>query len=277
MRVTLNRLAAVTGAMVALSGCGLEDEGAAGMDPQADPQPGIHGKLLHSIDLGPGHVVRFYDFGEGGLAVREESPIDIERSGGARVLGSLEPIDTLADAFRRLQPGLAVPATILEADRIGATRPAIEPEAASRLPERPPVLSMPGAEPETLAAQECSGDFFGDNWGAQWFLDNFCFRWRNSGQVACQTNQFSYDSGVFFQSKGVQYQQFEGDFTVAGSQQGWHKSCGLFTCNWVLDFWEPVPPRKVLGWRWINKTIHILGGSPCNHLGFVIQWAIPVI
>ena len=101
----------VAGCSLAI-GCGAapESTGMGGPGPQA----GVFGTVLYEKSVGPDHVVDLYEFDWGVVAIHESLSID---NGEAPVMDGSWTFDSLADVYRKLNPGSgATPSAILEAD-----------------------------------------------------------------------------------------------------------------------------------------------------------------
>src|SRR5439155_4634437 len=105
-----------------------------------------------------------------------------------------------------------------------------------------PLASNPGlerprpsiaSEPEGGAARghgvtpqlACSDDGFGGNWGANWFVNNYCnaggFRWCRTNLGWARSNDFS--------AGWTSWRQMEGDFNLPG-----HLFASRISCD---DYW----------------------------------------
>jgi len=224
----------------------------------------IHGTLLYAKSLGSDHTVEFYEFGEGGTAIHESSSIDNEE---APFLAKGVAFSSLADAYAKLNTATAeVPGAILQADERAAM--AQSAPAAPRLTTEAPGGASSTLSEEILsgAASTCSADELGDNWGASWFLNNFCitgnFRW-------CPTNYGWADSGQY-QASWSQWTQFEGDFNLTGHIFGVEISCNwLFGCGIpTVIFDYDILPRRYETWTFTDGRNYysVYGTSQCGHL-----------
>ena len=135
-------------------------EGTAAAVPITDRQ------LVAELSLSETHVVRFWKDGDGSVSVDESAAI-----GESPVLRM--QVETLAGLYLALVPGATldeVPPALVAADAAAAARPDEPSSAADRAGQ---------------GTSYKSDDFFGDNWGAQWFLDNFCWGGEDNW---CHTN-----------------------------------------------------------------------------------------
>jgi hypothetical protein len=263
-------LAASLGAVV---GCEPDNGGNAtdpGQGPVSSDQVmiGSHGSkatVIYEKAVEPGHKVQFWDFGGGTHAVREVLSVDRKQN---RVMGDGQKITTLAAVFAQLNPGSKqVPQAIIEADKRMAVaaaeaRPSPPPSAAS-------MSSRSSAAPPAglLAADDCSEDAFQDNWGDQWFRDQYC------GDTTplrnwCATNWGHASTGEHRRNDQMWF-QMEGDFNVAG-----HSHATIIRCHFIIgcdpreDFGnQDVDPRTILYWHWSDQadTLGFEGDSPCGH------------
>jgi hypothetical protein len=261
-------------------GCGsaesapVEQHPATSQQSDLDPpgfEHGVRGTLLESIVLSEDHRIDFFELTSGGTLMREEYSLDIPTE--AR-LSELKDLDGMASVFRALRPNEVVPVALLEADARDALRRRSETEnglyASVETDEDADVEDAPIFTP-AQALPPCSADEYGDGWGGQWFLDNYC----GSGPGAykwCWANGGSYVTGGFDVPHTLVWTQFEGDFNRSGSFMLEHRSCGLFSCNWEVDIWDPVPPRKVRAWSSSHSKQRINALSSCSHMGVVFKW-----
>ena len=271
----------VAGALLAACGVGEKGEKPApvtGVTPvvHATRSEGvINGTLLYSTEPRPGHLVEFYDFGDGATAVHESFPMDI---GGTGIMeDKADPVD-LASVFHLLNPKTAiVPDQILAADL--RAKQAAEAHAKVRadnakinapISELPPEpSSLESGDGQLLSATNCSDDFYGDNWGVEWFYSNVC----NERNIRiCHTNKAT--DTYTGKSSSLRYKQMEGDFNVAGHMTGLHwteNCCLILVCDCGLtqhtDFDLSVRPRHVEMFTYTTSAFarRITATSPCGH------------
>jgi hypothetical protein len=237
--------------------------GISGSGSNDSAHAGINGTLLYAKQLGPDHTVDFYEFEEGTSAVHESLSVD---NGEVPFIDKATTFSSLAEAYAKLNPtALEVPAAIRQADL--RTQARVAPAANLSVDEAPTDGSA-ALSHDLLsgAASTCSADAFGDNWGADWFLNNFCitgnFRW-------CKTNQGWAESGQYAHSWS-RWNQFEGDFnltghiTATGYSCSWFWGCGLRTT--IIDY--DVLPRRLESWTFTGTNNHywFRGTSQCGHL-----------
>jgi hypothetical protein len=278
-------LAIMAAAPMVLLGCGASPE-ESGTSESSNPatatlQPlniskgTINGKLLYAIKPASGHVVEFYEFSQGNTAVRESLLVD----SGAPLTEAIAHDVTLGQAFQLINPGAQVPKVLQDADKRTAdfrkSLPPTDPNA--------PVTSQESTEDKVAAGAitplsqaaggTCSDDYYGDGWGGQWFLNNYC----NEGQLrACEQN-IDYKGWTVTNYSWFRWKQMEGDFNVAGHTTGiraykpcsWPWACGdAFATDWDYD----VQPRHIEIWTWSNANDgHIRwaqGWSNCWHLHY---------
>jgi hypothetical protein len=264
------------------SGCGgPSDESRSGVNNagRADDD-GINGNLLYSLELTPVHRIDFYEFADGQTALRETY-----KAGDARTV--LQPLSgkglkTLTELYQHFAaPGASVPSAIREADVRAANSQRfnyapVTPvgrwvgrgASGDNVVRSSPVTDGLGQDRQGLSA--CSGDFFGDNWGAQWFRDNYC---NPIGmENACITNH--QEEVAYFTSCGLDYYQFEGDFDNIGSVRMEHESCNFWgTCSFITDWNGFVSPRDDFHWYYnYPGTWRVTGRSSCGHLDMSFSW-----
>jgi hypothetical protein len=257
------------------SGCGgPSDESRSGVNNAGGASDDvIHGNLLHSLELTPAHRIDFYEFADGQTALRETYKTE-----GARAV--LQPLSgkglkTLAELYQHFAaPGTSVPSAIGEADVRAANL-----QRSNYAPVRPVGRrvgrgatgdnvgrSSPadGLGQDRQAVLECSADLFGDNWGEQWFRNNYCEPPIGTDNY-CFTNDWVEVEE--FTSCGLDYFQFEGDFDNGGSVRMAHESCSFFSCSFVEDWNGFVSPRDAFHWYYnYPGTWRVTGKSNCGHL-----------
>jgi hypothetical protein len=264
MMMTKSVLAALVamagGQLVAGCNTGEQDVPAA---PSAGTQ-GIHGQLLEKVDVSKGHVVEFYDYGDGAVGAHEV--VDI---GDEILMDKIQTKPTLADIFKLAKPGAQVPRSLIDAQTRADAYIAKHPKPTQITDND--LLSKdfaPAAKPvssgetdigsTTSALTACSGDLLGDNWGAQWFLDNFC----NEGCFRnCPTNVTSSNWNTTYD--WFKWKVMAADFNVVAHTEGRHECgiCASAELKWSYD----VQPRKVdihtmtSGYHW-----YVNGNSRCR-------------
>jgi hypothetical protein len=265
------------------SGCGgPSDESRSGVNNAGRANDdGIYGNLLYSLELTPDHRIDFYEFADGQTALRETY-----KGEGARTV--LQPLSgkglkTLTELYQHFAaPGTSVPSAIREADVRAANlqrfnyapvtpvgRWAGRGASGDNVVRSSPVTDGLGQDRQGLAA--CSGDLFGDNWGAQWFRDTYCNP--ITGENACFTNEIN--ESELFSSCGLEYFQFEGDFDNAGYVQMEHESCDFWqNCNFIVDYHGYVYARDTFHWYYnYPGTWRVSGVCACGHLDRSFTWA----
>jgi hypothetical protein len=239
-----------------------------------DSAAGIHGTRLYGKNIAADHVVEMYEFTPGAVAIHESY---LKDSGEAAFVDSMSNAKSLADVYSLLNPDeKTVPANILEADA-RAVKLATTVASAGKPPApSSKEASTIGQEILPGASGTCSGDALGDNWGATWWINNFCnagsFRqcFTNSGQVT--SNEFS--------ASWVNWRQFEGDFNLTGHTHGDHWHCdswwpGVVACGWVdtVDWDYDVQPRHIESWVWNPASnAEAWGSSQCGHCDVALLW-----
>jgi hypothetical protein len=235
--------------------------------PSASPKPqrGIHGTQLYGKFLGAGHSVEFYEFSPGEVAIRESKSAD---DGKPVFMDGIGAFGTLADVYARLNPGVkTVPQHIRVADRRAAVKRSEALRRGLSAPP-PPETDFLRDAPVTASASapNCSGDFYGDAWGANWFLNNYC----NAGQFRwCDATNWGYAYSGWHTVHWASWRQMEGDFNERG-----HISCEAYKQHWygdslktlVVDY--DVLPRHVEVWYTsdIDTTYQWYANSICGHL-----------
>jgi hypothetical protein len=276
-------LIAIGSLLFAACGSAPDDSGSGVKNAERPNADGVYGNLVYSLELKPAHRIDFYEFADGQTALREAFP----PGGGPAALPPLsrEGVTTFGEAYQRLAtPKTSVPSVLREADVRAADlrRFNYAPVAPSgdNVVRTSPLTDADVADRDQRLGEDrqalsitCSGDFFGDNWGAQWFRDNYCVP--TSGlQNACFTNQWGHVAQL--STMGLVYQQFEGDFDNHGWVRMEHESCNFWgTCSWVRDFDGTVIPRDVFLWYYQTAgTRKITASSQCGHMGRSFYWQI---
>jgi hypothetical protein len=223
---------------------------------------------LYTKDVGFDHQIQFYDFGDGSLGVHESFSVD---TGEVAFVDSSGSFANLTELYGKLNPGdNNTPSMVVEADQRAARSPRSQTLTPSTSSDRLPAISQ---EVSAGTTGTCSGDFYNDGWGGQWFINNYCnagnFRW-------CPTNMGWADSGSFTVSWS-KWQQMEGDFNLTGHITGGHNQCpgGIFAggCNWHVDFDYDVQPRHIEIWYFNNvNNGDVHGSSQCGHLHIAFLW-----
>ncbi len=250
----------------------------------------VQEKLVYTLQINEAHKIDFFEYGYGLTGTHETLPVgEVE----ALRLPDDHP-RALAELFNLVRPGDPVPDAIRLADTRAVTaRGELQAKLAIDPTFLPAGLSQKAASPDDLgqtsqAAITCSGDFFGDQWGASWFIANFGHIFSNG--VTCPsgarnvasfsesdaiTNAFTaevrYSSGRI-----LQWKQMEGDFTNAGSTTGRMVRPGTQLTNFLL--WNhSIAPRNISIHTMNPSTFDSLewlanGVSPCSHLHRAIIW-----
>jgi hypothetical protein len=263
----------VAGLVAALAGVGCAGADNSQVQEQ-DEAVAETSKLVHSVDVGNGHTLEFYDFGEGQVGIKEQF-----------VMGDKPLLDddaalqtlTLEDMYRHLRPGTSVPAAILGADAHAADTLSKPQVIRTKMP-------APAPQPEVAkvqsAASTCSTDLFNDNWSAQWFVDNFAqFYLYDCGGGLVGVNHAENRTATQYWAGGKYvwlWKAFEGDFNVSGSFVIYRNGFGL-PANIPLGS-GTIPPRNVVQWTirggWNNQTNHADSKSFCGHAGAAQIWCV---
>jgi hypothetical protein len=248
--------------------------------PPSDAKP----TLIHSEEIGPDHKVDFYRLADGLTGYLETGS-----ASGSQLLRDAKDMDSLAKVFQRIAPNRAIPSVLTEADR---TAKEVE-ETRARMIAEGTMLAPPEGGPAATPALEsadgvstqqsdlklliCSADAFGDSWGRNWWLDNFCYT-NKSAYRHCEANIGSFIQN--YKIKHFNYTAFEGDFNEKGHTKGYHWWCTWNLiygndCFWVQDFDFDVNPRKIGTLGYTSKDpgwVRVESTSPCGHLGVVAGW-----
>jgi hypothetical protein len=291
---TTARLSATLLLASAVSACDVPPEATGASEPDATTsvvaktRPGTK-TLVHSEEIGPGHKVEFYRLASGMTGYLETGSIDDKM-----ILREAKDMDSLAKVFSRVAPTRAVPKAIIDADRtaqeleLGMARQIAEvgpPPAPEAIAAPSPAASTAiMSEPDDITARQssaltlliCSADVLGDNWGKDWWLNNFCKT--TLAHRECDANRGSLNAN--WRIKHWNYTVFEGDFNEKGHTTASTRWCtwNIFygwDCYWIADFDFDVNPRKVAVAGYTSKDgawVNANSKSPCGHLGFVVGW-----
>jgi hypothetical protein len=256
-------------------------EGADADAPEAIAPEAETAKLVHELDEGDGHTLEFYDLGYGLLGVKEEmEPTDHAK------LKTLEGTTTLSQLYRSVRAAGPIPEAIVAADdhsartakRLEALRAAsgvkapaeVAPAPASAISTAPDDVQLT----QGAATATCSADYYKDNWGAKWWVNNFGLFWEGpapkcNGFITVDHVENWGSAQYFFHGGPKQYKQLEGDFNVAGRTIIKTKEI-LPGAPWRVSIDATVSPRKMSVWTFLNPSVFvdykIEGYSPCNHL-----------
>jgi hypothetical protein len=281
--------------------------------PSVTAQDAETTRVLHTVAISDSHQVDFVEFGLGLVGVRERMDVDDKTS--PLFANSNGEDHSLADLYQMAKPGSAVPSELLEADqRADAEKTRLkallgeQPEAsaenlehvAQRAQQQYEGGETLGSSRQALAA--CSGDFYGDNWGAQWFIDYFgqidynvyCSYKNNKNQIITKhavKNWTSVGNQAHFwiaNTYGISWHQMEGDYnnygpsyaTLTGNGIPDHCPANGQLCTGWRQLWnDNVPPRKVYVW-YVSQgisawRIDIYAGNACNHMHSSMTYCVP--
>jgi hypothetical protein len=262
---------ATAGLMAALGGVGCA--GADGSQVQEqDEAVAETSQLVHSIDVGNGHTIEFYDFGEGQVGIKEQFAV-----GDKPLLDNDAALQTLTleDMYRHVRPGSLVPAAIHAADAHAADTLSKPQVMRTKLPA---FLAQPEVAKVESAASNCSADLFNDNWSAQWFVDNYAQLWLyNCGGDFVNVNHAENLTLAQAWAGGKYvwlWKGFNGDHNVSSSFVIYRNGFGL-PANVPLASGS-IAPRTVAQWTirggWNSQTNHADSRNSCGHAGYAQVW-----
>jgi hypothetical protein len=262
--------------------CGGAPENNGPENSGAIQQGAINGQLLHSIDLGDAHQVDFWEFADGQFAAHETLSMDSASRGVLTKISGETVSLSLSEIYRMVKPeAQAVPDVIANADLRAIAYRETHPAPAITPPMKPPSDDLtrnsgilPTEAISSAGATGCSADAFGDNYGAQWFLDNFC---NQGGFQWCLTNRTSGDTGQR-QSSWFKWNVMAPDFALTVNMSGGHWTCSpsipiIGACGWVYteDFNHSVQPRQINSWVYSGSGIregYALGNASCRRVHY---------
>jgi hypothetical protein len=255
------------------------------------------GRLVYSLTIDEGHKIDFYEYDFGASGTHETMPVGQTE---ALQLPDDQP-RTLSELFKLVRPDADVPEALQLADqRVVAAREltremlAVDPNYLIDLAERE---ALEGSEAHlqsggelgkvSQAAIACSRDVYRDQWGAEWFRQNFGRGFSNGAtcpaaprNAATFSDQGTITNAFSAQARHpstriLQWKQMEGDFTNAGSTKGQWTVPGAST---GLVMWNhTVAPRTVSidtfnAGNFGSNEWFASGVSPCSHLHRTIVW-----
>lgn len=190
-----------------------DDEDAPGEDAR------VEGVMIHSLALSDTHTMDFYTMNEGGTLVHETASIDADEH---LLTAGLPEGTTLSEIFEMVAPDQEIPQALIDADYSDVLEGFDEAQAdmGDDLNQYDDVVD------DTMSQGSCSPDYYNDNWGAQWFLNNFC----NQGLIRnCSTLWPRADRwGV--KAKWLSWQVMAGDFWHGARTWGEYKY-SYSSCN----------------------------------------------
>lgn len=225
------------------------------------PVPGgyVSGKLLHALNLGKNHNLEFYEFSPGAYGMRETLSMDDHE---AQSVVEHADYASMVAVYRAARPDAdlsEIPQALVEADRVVEAATAAAVADAKNVDINVPVNDDTNNEavaqvsaaldcstshsnvagcfddgiptPVPDPPHACSGDAFGDNWGAQWFLNNFCNE-RNFRE--CVTNQRVHQSGEK-NTRAFLVKEMEGDYANIGHFHGASRKSTHCESSFFLD------------------------------------------
>jgi hypothetical protein len=245
----------------------------------------IVGDTLAVVNFPNGEFVSFYEFSPGEVAIRH-SLVSAPKTGSknARASASLQ-IDakldrlsarnqSLGDIYKAIatDPNPAVIQRLNQAQTRLATARLNDKETHSSVGKLPSPDRIEASKARA-AATGCSPDYFNDNYGAQWFLDNFInentFRKArvNQAYVGIMTQNKSwtkiaamapdYETGIYFSGE----RWLSCPFLGIGGGCRWEKRWSFFVPARGVELWYIYSDKKYYS--------EAIGNDPCKrvHLG----------
>lgn len=230
---------------------------------------------LHSIQVAPGHEIKFYEFADSDFGVNEI--LDVDRHTSLLKQLNKSP-SSVVELFRLISPKAVIPQSLIEADeRSALARPDdVVVDKETELDEgafvSSPIsrqLSDPASSSSLVAPIACIDDGNWHSWECdeQWFLKNFC----NTGDNRfCPTNVQGW---AWSRKRG-------GMMHVTGMAAGFdtvarfvikRRKCSLFNgCSWIIYTDEMLSPRTYSHWYFSNNykrhaRIDTTSGEPRIH------------
>lgn len=248
---------------------------------QADGQ-GI--KLAH-IAIDSGVFVSFWELTPGEIGIRHSARIPTkgdQQSASMRLSNQMDILiekgATAVDIYQSL-------ARTQKPDELEALKKAVDRQQAREQALATKEKDKTSAQLTKEAAGEndnaskgkrleaCTGDYYDDNFGAQWFLDRFC---TEGSTKICKTNQKWYNSGTR-KTKWFKTYAMAADFEASCTLNVFYydEICGfLWTdCEWYRfpKYTIEVAPRTVEGYIITstgNYESEAQGQSPCRRVHF---------
>ncbi|CCH52672.1 hypothetical protein BN8_01688 [Fibrisoma limi BUZ 3] len=246
---------------------------------------GVVGDTLTVIDYGDGSFVGFYEFSPGEVAIRQ-SAIAAPKPGqqNARVAASLqisakldrlsEQNQSLVEIYKAIAPA-PQEATIkrLAEAQIRLTKAkSADQSTPIDLGELPPP-DRPADASARSAAGGCSVDYYNDNYGAQWFIDNYINE--NRFRKAMTNEQYARIRTVndSYTKVAAMAPDFATGIRFSGER---FLPCPIFGigggCRWESRWSFDIAPRGVEVWNIYSSKVYsstAAGYDPCRrvHLG----------
>ncbi len=227
------------------SGCG-------GYQNEVSLDGEINGDLLAAVDLDTEHRLEFYEFEPGVVAIRESFPVGEGYSsqidlGKIKNRNLAEIYTSFAKAGQKQNSVQALRAAQIRSQEYDNYFDSLHHPEAQIVPDHDLEASAQGDEQHVFY----SPDYYGDNYGAEWFLDSYC----NAGGFRyCPTNASWAYSGRTT-SSWFKTCAMAADFEVGVQFWGGHRAHTVIW-PWVDDWstyidWDyQVRPRKVECWTY---------------------------
>jgi len=254
------------------------------INSSAISEDGINGKKLVGIDFQDGNKVNFYEFVSGDIGIRHfyhaETKTEASKQQSSVIDSKLESLIKQSKSFVDIYNAISPNPASGEVDVL--TKAQLKYEqfqqqmalAISKGENLPTTEKSKESERNSaLATRECSGDYYGDNYSANWFLNNFC---REGAFRFCVTNNAWAYSGRT-QTTWFKTSAMAADFNIGARFRGWYWKQDCFFCSWyqVLNWDYTVLPRWVETWYFTGtgyRESQVDGLDPCPRVHFTALW-----
>jgi hypothetical protein len=250
----------------------------------------ISGDTLVVVRYQDGSFVSFHEFSPGDVAIRHSHHLSTRPGeGNSRQMASAQissKLDALSDQHQSLVDMYRALVTAPDAQAISRLTSAqarlvqAKAEQQTAPPDELDSLSRQANTGTQAVAAGCTPDYYNDNYGAQWFIDNFVnvnkFRRSQTNRIKAGYHTVNDD--------WTKVVAMAPDFATGIHFSGERYECYGFLCtkwHWVPRWSFDISPRGVEEWYiYSNKAYRsrAKGYSPCQrvHLGACNDRHVPV-
>lgn len=244
----------------------------------AEGEDWVDADLLAEVEIEEAHTLEFYEFEPGELAVIETFNADLSESvlPPPNEVEELNVLDTwiavtdadIPDPLFEAQDRLLVREAEL------STQAVLDPEPASADPDAASATELNASVPQATPEASCAPDYYNDNYGASWFMGNYC----NAGAFQnCQTNWAGFNT-YRFTSTWFRFNVMAADFQTSARMWGGtsvpHTACSPFIGCDTFYFDHPqydlyIGPRQVKAVQYYSTGVrygHGAGNLPCRRI-----------
>jgi hypothetical protein len=148
-------------------------------ETQPSEQAAIVGDVLAEVEIQPGYVVRLLELSPGNIAIHGSMNVD-DVAGAPPFVAADESLGTVVDIYKHMHAKagrVIADADVPESIRAASLRADERDQLLLELEATEKVSTLPEVDDHTpiqTLSSECSPDYYGDNYGAQWFKDTMC-------------------------------------------------------------------------------------------------------